>query len=347
MRQQPRWAIKRARDTDDRCGVHRRTSSETAISRSGALRHAAQLRPSNRRIGNMKRDDETIPSTPRRQLPTEVAYDAIYPEISALPDEDVSGVNIDLVGAVTTVLGTLPELRALRSEIVELPLFDSKRFDKLELYALALNHANALHRGALSPKVGLTELGTTISGIRDRLLANARSLAEYGLIDGERLNECKTANGYRPLATDVLTLVALYKEYWASIEHKTPVSFDALNEAGTLAVELLAAVGIKDQAPLTVGEALQVKQKAFKLLLQAYDDARRAVTYLRWHEDDADQITPSLYAGWRARPRSHEAEAADAPLPNGAVPATAPNGAPPAIQIDNSAGLRIDSPFTN
>lgn len=296
----------------------------------------------------MKQDEETIPNAPLRQLPTEVAYDAIYPEIMALPDEDVSRVNIDLVGAVTTVLGVLPELRAMRGDIdVELPHFDLKRFDKLELYALALNHANALHRGALSPKTALTELGTTVTVIRDRLLGNARSLAEYGLIDGERLKECKTVNGYRPLATDVLTLVALYKEHWASIEHKTPLSFDALNEAGTRAVELLAAVGIKDQAPLTVGEALQAKQKAFKLLLHAYDDARRAVTYLRWHEDDADRIAPSLYAGRRGRPRSDEAQAAAATPSNGAAPSTEPNGAAPVIHIDNSAGLPIDSPLTN
>lgn len=258
----------------------------------------------------MKRDDEAAPSTPPRQLPTEVAYDAIYPEMAALPDQDVTRVNIDLVGAVTTVLGTLPEVRALRSQIEdELPFFDLERFDKLDLYALALNHTNALHRSVLSPTTALTELGTSLTAVRARLLANARSLAEYGLIDDERLEECKAANGYRPLATSVLTLVALHKEHWASIESKTPLSFDALNEAGTLAVELLAAVGIEDQAPLTVGEALQAKQKAFKLLLQAYDDARRAVTYLRWREDDADQIAPSLYAGRCARPRSDEAPA--------------------------------------
>lgn len=89
------------------------------------------------------------------------------------------------------------------------------------------------------------------------MLANARSLAEYGLIDGERLKECKTANGYRPLATDVLTLVAVYKEHWNGIQHKTPMSSSARNEAGTLALELLSAVGIKHQSPMTVTEAVQ------------------------------------------------------------------------------------------
>lgn len=84
------------------------------------------------------------------------------------------------------------------------------------------------------------------------------------------------------------------------------------------------------------------------MLSRAYDDARRAVTYLRWHEDDADEIAPSLYAGRGGRrPRSDEAEAAAAPSSSGPTPSTAPSGTPPTIVIDNSAGLPIDAPLTN
>jgi hypothetical protein len=31
--------------------------------------------------------------------------------------------------------------------------------------------------------------------------------------------------------------------------------------------------------------------------VSAYDHARRAVTFLRWNEEDVDEIAPSLYAG--------------------------------------------------
>jgi hypothetical protein len=96
------------------------------------------------------------------KLPTEAAYEAIFAEISVLPDEEIAPLNIDVVGAVTTVLGVLPALRALRPEIQdELPRFDLQRFDRLEQYALALNHANALHRGALVPRAASRSSATS------------------------------------------------------------------------------------------------------------------------------------------------------------------------------------------
>jgi len=31
--------------------------------------------------------------------------------------------------------------------------------------------------------------------------------------------------------------------------------------------------------------------------VNAYDHVRRIISFLRWNEDDVDQIAPSLYAG--------------------------------------------------
>jgi hypothetical protein len=147
------------------------------------------------------------------QLPTEAAFAELLPEISAVPDEALAVLNVDVVGVVTLVLGVLPELRGLRAEIQrQLPFFDLERFDRLEKYALALNHAHAIHRSTLPSKGNLVELGEALAAIRDRLYADAMSLAGHGLLDGERLRECKTAIGYRATATDVFTLAAVFKE---------------------------------------------------------------------------------------------------------------------------------------
>lgn len=68
-----------------------------------------------------------------------------------------------MVGTVTLVLGVLPELRALRAQIAdELPRFGLERFDKLEQYTLALNHANALHRSTLPTRANMAELGAEL-----------------------------------------------------------------------------------------------------------------------------------------------------------------------------------------
>ena len=198
-------------------------------------------------------------------LETEAAYAAILPEMSALSEQQLEPMNVEVVSAVTTVLGCLPELSALRPEIVRhLPLFDIERFDKLKAYTLALNHAHALHRGTASPRTSLAEAGDTLMDLRDRLYADAASLSSHGLLDGSRLKECKRAVGYRALATDVFTLVALFKEHWAAIQARTPVTWQLLQDAGRRATDLLEAVGLREQAPAILAETALVRHRWFE-----------------------------------------------------------------------------------
>lgn len=166
----------------------------------------------------------------------------------AVPDDELLPINVDVVGTVTLVLGVLPALRGLRAQITEeLPRFDLARFDKLEQYALALNHAHAVHRSTLPNKRNVAELNSELAEICDRLFADAMSLSNYRLVDGARPKECKTSPSYRATATDVFTIVTVFKEVWPRIEGRTPVTLPALAEAGNKALDLLAAVGVRDQ----------------------------------------------------------------------------------------------------
>lgn len=284
--------------------------------------------------------------------PTDAAFEATLPEITALPDAETEAVNIDPVAAATIVLGLLPELAALRPQIAkELPGFDLQRFDKLRQYALAFSHAHGLYRGAQVPKGQVVLLATELGVIRDRLLADALSLANNGFFDGARLKDCKKVVGYRALASDILTIVPVFKERWPSIEGKTPVTRAALSDATRRAVELMAIVGLKDQGPDVTSEVAVRRAKAFTLFLRAYEDARHAVEFLRRGQGDAAEIAPSLYAGRGGRPRSVDAaEAAPASEPpdeaEGAGPATKRAEAPAAILVNNPRGLPIDNPFT-
>lgn len=140
-----------------------------------------------------------------------------------------------------------------------------------------------------------------MTDLRDRLYEDALSLANHDLLHEERLKECKKSPSYRAIATDVLTLVALFKEQWPRIENRTPVTAAFLQQAGTRALDLLGAVGAKEQAPVTVGEAQLVRQQAFTLFSRAYEDARSAVQFLRRDYGDASEMAPTFYTG---RPRS-------------------------------------------
>lgn len=85
-----------------------------------------------------------------------------------------------------------------------------------------------------------------------------------------------------------------------------------------------------------IAEVSRIRQQELTLLVQSYEEVRRAVVYLRWHEADADTITPSLYAG-----RGRKAVAAEAP-----APAPSPNPPPqtPALRSACTSERRRHSP---
>ena len=65
------------------------------------------------------------------------------------------------------------------------------------------------------------------------------------------------------------------------------------------------------QADINYGLAENTRDRAFTLFVQAYDQVRRAVQYLRWQHHDANQYAPSLYRCRRkrkARNKKHQTQ---------------------------------------
>jgi hypothetical protein len=245
----------------------------------------------------------------------------------------------------------LPQIRTLRFQIeATWRRFDFETFDKLEAYTLALHHAHALWRGASVSKADLPTLVDELSNIRDLLLANARALAAFGLIDEERLEACKTQLGYRPVATDVATIIEVLRENWSAVENKSPLTLPLLNDYAGKSLTLLTSIGVKDQAPESGAEAAAIRERAFARFVDAYADARRAVLYLRADHGDGEDIAPSLYAN-RTRRKSNGDSATTAPQSEVVRAEPQADGAAEAEgsepQFDNAAGLPIGRPFTN
>ncbi len=294
---------------------------------------------------------QTIIADPQpEKLVTEQAYERVLAEILAVPENELLPITVDIVSSTTTVLGTLPEIKAMRPQIAEAwRNFDFTRFDKLEDYALALTHANYIYLGSAKPKRPLTELGSELSALRDRLLADAWCLANHGLINPERLKGCKASKSYRAIATDVLTIGGVFRDRWRDLAGKTPVTPEFLESAGKKALALMAAIGEKKQAPAMMVEAAQVRKRAYTLFMSAYEEVRRAIVYLRGKFGDADQIAPSLYRGRGGRRRLDDEATELSPVNPEATEIAATDGAEavavPSIPIDNQAGLPMTAPF--
>jgi hypothetical protein len=68
-----------------------------------------------------------------------------------------------------------------------------------------------------------------------------------------------------------------------------------VDRGAVLAVQLLEGPIERMHAPLTPSEATVARERAFTLFYRAYDELRRAVTFLRWHDGDIEQLVPTLF----------------------------------------------------
>ncbi len=238
------------------------------------------------------------PEAPFGDQVLESAYNSVVAELEALAPEELVQVNLDIISAANTAAGVIPELKTLRPRIVqELPQFDVAAFDKLHLYAMAAGYAHTMHLVAAGPQDDLRPMFEESVKLRELLLADATALATRGIINGEVLKNLKGALGYKNVQTDLQMLVNVFKTNWANIQGKCAVTEAELARGGKLVALLMEVVGLREQGPAELAKSADMRVRAFTLFTRTYDDARRAVGFLRWKEGDVDDIIPSLYAG--------------------------------------------------
>lgn len=238
------------------------------------------------------------PAKPAAPRTTAAALAKIQPEMAALDPMGLSPINIDIPQSVAVVLGVLPGIVELRGPIAKaLPDHPMASLDKLEAYTLAAYHTYIL---ALTPDAAEDRVAALLeeaAPLRANLLSDAEALARRGRLDPETVAAIRAGQGNVDTANDLVALSALFTTEWAKIHDKTAATLEEVHRAGELGPLLLAALGAREHGPVETAFAADQKRRAFTLFIRAYDEVRRAVTYLRWHEGDAAEIAPSLYSG--------------------------------------------------
>jgi len=225
------------------------------------------------------------------------AFERALPASQVLEVDELIPINIDVPTAIALTAGKLPGIMALRDRAKELPGFDVSAFDELETHVLATGHAHIRYMGASAEPEAILELNERGLRLRNTLYADAVALATRNLISGDRLGDFKAAVGYKNLAFDLMALASILRDNWDKISSKTAITPDDLDQAELIGDQLVSAVGSREETPASVAEITVQRQRNFTLFLKAYDEVRRAVAFLRWREDDAERIAPSLYAG--------------------------------------------------
>jgi hypothetical protein len=255
------------------------------------------------------------------QLPerakAERAFVEVRAELAALRPEEVRRVTVDLPFAVTLALGAAPRLAALRPAIVAaLPLHPIETLDRLETYAFAAYYAHLLTLPATKSVSERAKLIDEARALRGALLLGAEALAARSLVDAALVAKIRSGAGHLDMAGDLIALGAVLGGAWGAIHDKTAVTLEEVQRAGALGALLLVALGADTQP--SVAAAGEDRARAFTLLHRAYDECRRAVAYLRFHEGDAERITPSLFT--REARAKKPAEGEPAAEPTGGEP---------------------------
>jgi hypothetical protein len=282
------------------------------------------------------------------QLRMRHAYEAMLPAMMALKPEELLKVNIDVATTVPRVLGALPRIRGMREQIAaHLGKFDLARFDQLEQRTRALAHAHTERTYTGVTTEALPALVAKATKLREIFLAIAQLLVLWELLDPALIAPFK-GQGSQNVGFELRGIAGLLRKEWARVAKRSGLDLAEVNAAEQLGDEVLEAQGVHE-GPAAV-DAVQLRQRAFTLFYQAYDDAGWAIEFLVRTPAEVEAIIPSLYprrsrGSSKATPEAPEPATVDPPAANGghgapspAAPATpetpavvAPFHPPPAV----------------
>lgn len=275
------------------------------------------------------------------QLPViRVTFEKHLPQIEALPEDQLEEVNFDIPTGTVKMLAAIPRLRTLRAQLVERLLkHDMAAFDEFEGYTRALLHAHSEKLATqLAKSPELEKHCKEGIALRQTLTKDCESLVAHDLLDKGALDTISNEIGAHSIATDLLTFATILHNAWPKLAGQTHLKAEWVAHVEATANKIFALLGAPtgDSAndPASV-----LRRRAFTLFMRTYRETKRAVTYLRWYEDDVEDYCPSLWPGRRGKRSEGEAKPAE-PTPPVADPVV------PVPAGDGESGVPGGNPFT-
>ena len=272
------------------------------------------------------------------------AFEMLFEAIEARRAEEVAppSPRVDIGRAVALVLGASTQVRPLRAEIVRrCPDTDITNLDRLPTVALAAWYASLLAESEPEAAPTVAPLIAEARPLREKLLRAAELLAHYEIFDPDVVAEIRSGFGNLDTAEDLVKLARLFEEGGEAARDQSPVTEAMVERAAQLGASLVQAIGEAKSTQTAAPEVVGRRNAAFALLLETYGQVRRAVTYLRWSEGDADALAPSIYTARRvSRSGSGRASARRAQggaAPDDASPAAGASGAANDGAVDGGA----------
>lgn len=224
------------------------------------------------------------------------ALERVRPELARMGTAGLRSITLNPVAAAVTVRGALPKILALRSQLLLVPGFEHRSLDELEVFLHAWLRANALFLAATPSAQEFSSGLARVTYFRDRFVSDTAALVQRGRLPVGAIEQLRGAVGYRRLAADVLTLTTLFRSRWAEIAGHSCIARDELDAADSAVDAFITLLGLRARRSAGRQAADLVRRQTYTLFVQAYDEVRRAVLLVRFHQRDGDAIAPSLFA---------------------------------------------------
>ena len=225
------------------------------------------------------------------------ALDGVRARLEALDDSKLKvTAGLDPTEAANKVIGNLERILRFRPAIAaQFEEEGTAIVDALEVAALATQQAD-IELAAAERAADLTSMHETLSRHHKRLVADATPLAERDLLDATAVDKAKSTQGYDTTLKNTLVLVALFRAAFPAIEGKTLMTLAELDAIEKHAQAIGVLSGQRNQGTSALS-ASTLRTRSLSELVRTYGETRRMLNFIRWWEDDLDEIAPSLWAG--------------------------------------------------
>lgn len=279
------------------------------------------------------------------------AFKETAAERTALRQDELFRISFDISLGINMVLAAVPRIERFKEEIAQLPV-NHALIAQLDVYANAAAYTHARCARGDEPEE-LKAVYEEAVAWRSTLYSDGTNLVKHGKLGEESISGVRNETGYRNVAYDLLTLVDLFRDSEARIAGRTATQPDELNRAERVANQLLKLTARRDDVQPTQPALGDDRMRAVSLMIKSFQEARRAIQFVRFYHGDAELITPSIYTARNARKRDDALEPSDddsviQPPAGGLPPAgTQPQTQQPAGLFSQEPSVPIGAPGGN
>ncbi len=218
--------------------------------------------------------------------------------IEAVVARDVAASNVNIPKAVIIAIGASVNLLASREEIVAtVSNFDVASLDGLTSVAHAAWHSDLAHRVASDASLSCADLMPEAEDLRETLLLATRMQVKRGRIPQSVVTEVEPGSGIEDRANDLAVMSHAFRSRWETLKDKVDITEKELDRADELSLKLLGrlAARVVPQRSVAGLTTVEVRARAWTLLLKFYEECRRGAATVWWYEPGGwEQYVPPL-----------------------------------------------------